>query len=127
MSLDNNTSSNMNDDDENSRMFISNNSEMEMTSTSFENGVNTPFASIEKASLEEECNKRPYLDGTWFVPDLSQSFNGKVCGICQICKEEFNKNCVISGNLNSSSNFKTHLKVSCFKLFCDCIPLSYYF
>lgn len=124
MSLDNNTS-NMNDDDENSRMSISSNSEMEMTSMNFEN---TPFASIERASLEEECSKRPYLDGTWFVPDLSQSsFNGKVCGICQICKEEFNKNCIISGNLNSSSNFKTHLKVSCFKLFCDCIPLSYYF
>lgn len=116
-SLDDN-SSNMNDDSENSRMsFVSNNSENpEMVSTSFENRINTPSEiPIERASLEEEYNKRPYLDGTWFVPDLSSSI-GKVYGICQTCKIEHNKHSVISGSLYSSSNFKTHLKVRCFEL-----------
>ncbi|XP_024867962.1 uncharacterized protein LOC112452127 isoform X2 [Temnothorax curvispinosus] len=112
-SLDDNSSSNLNDDDENSRIsIVSNNSETEMTSTSFENRINTPSeTSIERVSLEEECNKRSYLDGRWFVPDLSKpSSTGKVYGICQMCKIEFNKHSVICGSLNSSSNFKTHLK-----------------
>ncbi|RLU16751.1 hypothetical protein DMN91_010819 [Ooceraea biroi] len=101
----------MNDDDNNSRMsIVSNDSETEMASTNF--GINSSFAaSIEKTSLEEEYNKRAYLDGTWFTPDLSKSSStGKVYGICQLCKVEFNKHSVICGSLNSSPNFKTHLK-----------------
>jgi len=112
--------SNMNDDSENSRMStVSNNSETELTSTSFENRINTLSETcIEKASLEEEYNKRPYLDCTWFVPDLSKlSSTGQAYGICQMCKIQNNKHSVICGSLNSSSNFKTHLKVKYFKLF----------
>ncbi|CAL1672737.1 unnamed protein product [Lasius platythorax] len=97
-SLDDNSSSNMNDDDGNSRMsIVSNNSETEMASTSFENIINTPSETpIERANLEEEYNKRSYLDGTWFVPDLSKSSStGKVYGICQMCKVELNKHSVM--------------------------------
>lgn len=119
----------MNNDDENSNMsIVSNNSETEMASTSFENRINTPSeTNIERASLEEEYNKRSYLDGTWFVPDLSKSSStGKVYGICQTCKVEFNKHSVISGSLNSSSNFKTHLKVGCFELIISIAFIFYY-
>ncbi|EZA53489.1 hypothetical protein X777_07372 [Ooceraea biroi] len=92
--------------------IVSNDSETEMASTNF--GINSSFAaSIEKTSLEEEYNKRAYLDGTWFTPDLSKSSStGKVYGICQLCKVEFNKHSVICGSLNSSPNFKTHLKMA---------------
>lgn len=116
-SFDDNSSSNINDDSENSRMsIVSNNSETEMASTSFANILNPSENTIERESLEEEYKKRSYLDGTWFVPDLSKSTStGKVYGICQMCKVDFNKHSVISGNLNSSSNFKTHLKVKCFE------------
>lgn len=83
-----------------------------MASTSFENIINTPSETpIERANLEEEYNKRSYLDGTWFVSDLSKSSStGKVYGICQMCKVELNKHSVICGSLNSSSNFKTHFE-----------------
>jgi len=117
-SFDNDSFSNMNDDSENSRMsIVSNNSETQMTSTHFESRINTFSETfIEKASLQEEYNKRPYLD-TWFVPDLSKlSSTGQAYGICQMSKIQFNKHSVICGSLNSSSNFRTHLKVKYFKL-----------
>jgi len=60
-SFDDDSFSNMNDDSENSRMsIVSNNSETQMTSTNFESRINTLSETfIEKASLEEEYNKRP--------------------------------------------------------------------
>jgi len=102
----------MNDDSKDSRMsIISNNSENpEMASTNFNNDINTVSEiSIEKTSLEEEYNKRPYLNGT-FIPHSLFSI-GKVYGIYQTCKIEHSKLSVISGSLYSSSNFRTHLKV----------------
>jgi len=107
-SFDDDSFSNMNDDSENSRMsIVSNNSETQMISTNFENRINTLSETfIEKASLEKEYNKRPYLDGTWFVPGLSKLFStGQAYGICQTCKIQFNKHSVICGSLNFSSNF----------------------
>lgn len=118
-SLDDNNSLNMNNDSEESRMSIaSNNFETEMASTRFESRINTSSeTSIERASLEKECNKRLYLDGTWFVPDISKlSSVGQIYGICQICKIQFNKHSVLCESLNSSSNFKTHIKVRCFEV-----------
>ncbi|XP_043269904.1 uncharacterized protein [Venturia canescens] len=59
----------------------------------------------------DECNRRAYLDGTFFAPDLDKlSFDGTVWGICQICKKENNKDHSISGTLKSSSNYVRHLK-----------------
>lgn len=81
-----------NDNNENSNMsIVSELSETEKASTSFENRINTSSeTSIERVSLEEECNKRPYLDGIRFDPDVSKSSStGKVYGIRQMCKMDF--------------------------------------
>ncbi|CAG5090554.1 Protein of unknown function [Cotesia congregata] len=64
-----------------------------------------------KNQLIAECNKRPYLDGTFFIPDLEKSsIDGTVVGICQICKKDHNKNHSIRGSLKALSNYISHIK-----------------
>lgn len=65
-----------------------------------------------KKELLIECNRRAYLDGTFFSPDLDKlSLDGSVVGICQICKRENGKHHTISGSFKASSNYVKHLKV----------------
>lgn len=66
---------------------------------------------IEEISLAEECEKRAHFDGTWFLPDLSQSTVLDVVAACQLCRSKHNETTLIKGTLRSNSNFKTHLKV----------------
>ncbi|XP_057331849.1 uncharacterized protein LOC130671788 [Microplitis mediator] len=64
-----------------------------------------------KKELAKHCRKRPYLDGTYYVPDLDKSsLNGIIVGICQLCQTESNKLHTISGSLQTPSNYNTHIK-----------------
>lgn len=68
---------------------------------------------IEKVDVSEICKERPYLDGTWFQPDLKTcTSTGIIRAKCQSCKANKNgKKKNINGNVNSSSNYRTHIKV----------------
>lgn len=66
---------------------------------------------IMKPSLEEVCQRRPYLDGIWFSPDLPKSTLQSISAACQLCNELHNKKTMICGAANAISNFKAHIKV----------------
>ncbi|XP_057336374.1 uncharacterized protein LOC130674944 [Microplitis mediator] len=78
--------------------------------------VQTPIGVVQdinarKIDLSDECRKRPYLDGKFFVPDLNQStLNGTIVGICQICRTENNKTHSIKGSFHVPSNYSSHIK-----------------
>lgn len=75
---------------------------------------------IEPMSLEDECKRRGYLDGTCFSPDLSRSISTKLYADCQLCMKQWNKTKPILGTLKVLSNYKTHLQVcqaDCFGYF----------
>ncbi|XP_071578926.1 uncharacterized protein [Temnothorax nylanderi] len=64
-----------------------------------------------KRELLKECNRRAYLDGTYFSPDLDKSsLIGTIVGICQLCKRENNKFHTINGSLKIPSNYVSHIK-----------------
>lgn len=76
---------------------------------------------IEGSSLEEECAKRPFLDGTWFRPHLaSSSFAKGVNAECQLCEPQPEDELrLIKGSLHSVSNYKSHIKVIWFSIIFD--------
>lgn len=51
------------------------------------------------------------LNGKYFKIS-SEHEDGNVKAICQICLNSKNKTTTISGSVKSTTNFKTHLKVS---------------
>lgn len=66
---------------------------------------------IQKPSLGEQCQKRGFLDGTWFVPDLQYSISTSVSAKCQLCTANHAEPVFISGAVNAISNFKSHIQV----------------
>lgn len=74
---------------------------------------------IEGPSLGDECAKRPFLDGTWFRPDMAtSSFQKGVNAVCVTCGlDEDGNPRLIKGSLHSVSNYKSHIKVISFSVF----------
>lgn len=81
------------------------------------NGAIPPTSSgneiITRPSLAVECSKRPYLDGTWFKPDIeNSSFEKGVDAFCQICIVDADSEPrATKGVLQSISNYKSHIQV----------------
>lgn len=68
---------------------------------------------IVKRTLEEECKRRPFLDGDWFTPDLANSDHGSVSAACERCREAHPDEDIkfILGPVNAVSNFNSHIEV----------------
>ena len=65
---------------------------------------------ISKEVLLEQCDKKGYLDGKYFVPCMERTESAEsIIAKCLLC--EINDNTVkyIKGSLQVSSNFRTHI------------------
>ena len=54
------------------------------------------------------CKKNAYLDGKYFIVDYAVSEPNNVIAVCKTCRPSHK----ISGRVDVSSNFTTHLKVN---------------